>query len=116
MANESTLPDEAIASFNVEGLPKIEVGPGCYRTDLPSGSVVRAWIVDIEAGCQWPHVDHHDELGEVAFVVSGELIEGHVRYAEGCYLRYGPNSSHRPRSERGVRLFGFNTIATDEAP
>jgi tRNA-Thr(GGU) m(6)t(6)A37 methyltransferase TsaA len=39
------------------------------------------------------------------------LIEGNERYGAGSYVLFGPHSSHRPRSERGVRLFGFNVLA-----
>jgi anti-sigma factor ChrR (cupin superfamily) len=69
---------------------------------------VRAWIVDIAAGAHWPYTDHHDAHGEEVYVVSGELIEGDRRYGAGHSLTFGPHSSHRPRSETGVRLFGIN--------
>jgi anti-sigma factor ChrR (cupin superfamily) len=88
----------------------VSVGPGCYRRDLPTIGNVRAWIVDMEPGAQWPHVDRHDDNGEELFVVSGELIEGEARYAAGSYLLYHPGSSHRPRTDSGVRLFGFNIL------
>ena len=93
---------------NVDEVTPVTVGPGCTRYDLPGRSGMRAWIVDIEAGAAWPHVDRHDELGEDVFVVSGEMIEGEARYGAGTFLHFGPNSSHRPRSEKGVRLFGVN--------
>lgn len=86
----------------------LEIGPGCFRRDLPTAGGVRAWIVDIEPGAQWPYVDEHDALGEEVWVVSGELIEGKQRFGPGTYLLFGPNSRHQPRSETGVRLFGIN--------
>jgi hypothetical protein len=88
--------------------PRVQVGPGCYRWDLPRANGVSVWIVEIEAGAEWPYVDRHDENGEAVFVLSGELIEGTERYGPGSYILFGPLSSHRPRSESGVRLFGFN--------
>jgi hypothetical protein len=36
------------------------------------------------------------------------LIEGDLRFGAGTYVFFKPGSSHRPRSEKGVRLFGFN--------
>jgi anti-sigma factor ChrR (cupin superfamily) len=94
----------------VEAVPVVAIGPGCTRRDLQTNDGVRAWIVDIAPGAQWPHVDHHDALGEEVFVVSGELIEGNRRYGAGQHLSYAPHSSHRPRSDFGVRLFGFNLL------
>ena len=84
------------------------VGPGCYRRNLPSNDGTRTWIVDIEPGAQWPYEDIHDEHGEQLFVISGELIEGDQRFGPGTYVCYRPNSRHRPTTDTGVRLFGFN--------
>jgi hypothetical protein len=47
-------------------------------------------------------------------VISGEMIEGERRVGPGLFLNFGPGSSHRPRTETGVRLFGVN--ATGGAP
>ena len=97
-----------LRQVDVNGLTPVVVGPGCTRYDLPSRRGMRAWVVDIEAGAAWPHVDHHDDLGEDVFVVSGEMIEGDARYGPGTFLHFDPGSSHRPRSDQGVRLFGVN--------
>jgi anti-sigma factor ChrR (cupin superfamily) len=104
MTVESPMP----AAVSVDDAPAVEVGPGCSRRDLPATGGVRVWVVDMAPGSQWPWVDAHDEAGEEVYVVSGELIEGELRYGAGTYLFYGPGSSHRPRTETGVRLFGFN--------
>ena len=82
---------------------------------MPTIGNVRAWIVDIEAGAQWPHVDQHDALGEEVMVISGELIEDDRRFPAGSYILYHGNSGHRPRTEIGVRLFGFNVLAQSPA-
>jgi anti-sigma factor ChrR (cupin superfamily) len=95
-------------ALTLENLSPVQVGPGCLRWDLPATAGVRAWIVDIEPGAQWPHVDQHDEHGEQVWVISGEMIEGEQKFAAGTYLNFGPNSRHQPRSETGVRLFGIN--------
>ena len=99
-----------LLSLNVDDVAKIEVGPGCFRRDLPGTGDVRVWVVDMEPGAEWPYIDHHDDKGEEVFVVSGEVIEDGQRFGPGSYLFYGPGSSHRPRTDTGVRLFGFNLI------
>lgn len=97
-------------TLNPDQIDPVKVGPGCYRRDVPTLGAVRAWFVDIEPGAQWPHVDQHGPLGESVLVISGELIEGEARFGPGDYLLFGADSSHRPRSEIGVRLFGFNPL------
>ncbi|MEO7755045.1 MAG: cupin domain-containing protein [Dokdonella sp.] len=108
MTTEPSLLARCVRAFDVDDLAAIEVGVGCTRIDLPSGKHVRIWIVDMAPGAQWPHVDQHDAQGEEVFVVSGELIEGEQRYGAGHFLSFAPHSRHRPRTESGVRLFGFN--------
>lgn len=84
------------------------VGPGCVRRDLPATHGLRAWIVEMAPGAEWPHVDRHDAHGEQVLVLDGIMIEGERRVGPGSYLNFGPHSSHRPRTETGVRLFGVN--------
>jgi anti-sigma factor ChrR (cupin superfamily) len=86
----------------------IVIGPGCYRRDLPTAGGVRAWIVEIEPGFTWPYVDVHGARGEEVLVLEGEMIDGDQRFGPGTYIVYGPDSSHQPRTETGVRLFGIN--------
>jgi len=99
-----------ITGINPDDISPTEVGPGCYRRDLPTAGGVRAWVVDMDAGAEWPRVDQHDEFGEELLVVSGELIEGERTFKQGDYVLYGPHSAHRPRTDTGVRLFGFNVV------
>jgi hypothetical protein len=94
----------------VDGVEPVRVGPGCERRDLPATGPVRVWVVDMSPGSEWPYVDPHDEMGESVFVASGEVIEGDARFGPGTYLSFGPHSRHRPRTETGVRLFGFNLV------
>jgi hypothetical protein len=96
--------------LNPDDITPVNVGPGCLRRDLPSSGPVRAWFVDIAPGAMWPYVDRHGEFGECVVVIRGEMIEEDRRYGAGSYLFYGPNSRHQPRSETGVRLFGFNLL------
>jgi hypothetical protein len=95
------------SSVCVDDVVPVQVGPECLRRDLPSRPGVRAWVVDMAPGAQWPHVDEHD-VPEQIYVVSGDLIEAGIVYRAGSYLSYAAGSSHRPRTKEGVRLFGFN--------
>ncbi|GAA0713090.1 hypothetical protein [Dokdonella soli] len=36
----------------VDDVPAVEVGPGCFRRDLPSDDGVRVWVVDMRAGAE----------------------------------------------------------------
>jgi anti-sigma factor ChrR (cupin superfamily) len=105
---ESDLP-QALSAADCR---EIVVGPGCIRRDAPAIAGVRSWFVEMAPGSTWPHVDHHDAGGEVVYVLEGELIEGNRRFAAGTMLIFPPNSSHQPRTEVGVRLFGFNPPAS----
>jgi ChrR Cupin-like domain len=101
-------PKVTMAGVRVDDVAPVEVGPGCLRRDLPSIGPVRVWVVDMAPGSVWPHTDVHGLRGEEVYVVSGELIEGEERFGPGTYVLYGPESRHAPRTETGVRLFGFN--------
>ena len=101
--------NEMLLPMIVDDVAPVEVGPGCLRRDLPAYGAVRVWVVDMAPGSQWPLVDHHD-TGEEVYVVSGEMIEGERRYGPGTYLHFAPGSSHQPRTETGVRLFGINLL------
>jgi hypothetical protein len=99
-----------LTHLNPDDIPPVKVGPGCYRRDVPTLGNVRAWFVDMDPGTEWPHVDEHGAFGEAVLVVSGELIEGDERFGAGAYLFFAADSQHQPRSETGVRLFGFNLL------
>jgi anti-sigma factor ChrR (cupin superfamily) len=94
-------------AVHVDEVAPIEVGPGCYRRDLPSTSNVRVWVVDMDPGSTWPYVDEHG-TGEEIYIVSGEVIESGRRYGAGTYIFFEPGSSHQPTTETGVRIFGIN--------
>lgn len=99
-----------LTHLNPDDIQPVKIGPGCWRRDVPTLGPVRAWFVDIEAGAQWPHVDQHGAFGESVFVISGQMIEGEDCYGPGSYLFFHADSRHQPRSETGVRLFGFNPL------
>ncbi|WP_454831298.1 cupin domain-containing protein [Pseudoxanthomonas wuyuanensis] len=90
-------------------VPKV-IGPGCLRRDLPSRGGVRIWVVDMAPGSVWPHVDQHDAQGEDVYVISGTMIDGAYSFGAGSYLKFAAHSLHQPRTETGVRLFGFNLL------
>lgn len=94
---------------------EVIVGPGCTRRDLPAMPGVRAWFVEMAPGAVWPHIDEHDATGEFVYILEGEMIEGAARFGPGTCLLFAPHSSHQPRTEVGVRMFGFNVTARVEA-
>lgn len=103
--------DAPLRAMRIDDVAVIDIAPGCQRRDLPSNAGVRVWVVDMAPGSEWPYVDHHAD-GEEFYVASGEVIEGDARYSAGTYVTFAPGSSHRPRTETGVRLFGFNLVGT----
>ncbi len=96
-----------LRAVNLDEVAAISVGPGCLRRDLPSLDGVRTWVVDMEPGSVWPHVDVH-EAGEEVYVVRGELIEDDRSYCAGTYLYFASGTQHQPRTNTGVRLIGIN--------
>jgi hypothetical protein len=104
-----------LTTFDIEDVAFTEVGLGCRRRALKARQGLRLWVVEMDPGAEWPHVDHHGPGGEDVLILSGELIEGERRLGPGTYMHFAANSSHRPRTETGARLYGFNllTSATD---
>jgi anti-sigma factor ChrR (cupin superfamily) len=109
-----------LTTFAIDDVPPTTVGPGCRRRALKGRDGLRRWVVEMDPGAEWPHVDHHGAGGEDVLILSGELIEGERRLGPGTYMHFGSNSSHRPRTEAGARLYGMNLTApistTSEGP
>jgi ChrR Cupin-like domain len=97
----------AVRAVAVEGIEAVAVGEGCLRRDLPAPPGARVWLVEMAPGSEWPRSDRHD-TGEAYFVLSGEVIEGDARYPAGTQVVFAPGSRHRPRTDSGTRLLGFN--------
>ncbi|WP_433216320.1 cupin domain-containing protein [Microtetraspora malaysiensis] len=99
-------------AVEVDGIPPIELSPGVVVRMLPGMPGIRPWVIDLAPGAEWPDLDVHEAYGEAYFVVRGEIIEGDRVHGPGTYVAFGPKTSHRPRTETGVRAFGFNYDVT----
>ncbi|GAA3165869.1 hypothetical protein GCM10010466_65860 [Planomonospora alba] len=108
---ERVLPGQML-SVDVDRVPPVVLGPGVLVRALPGMPGIRTWVIDIAPGAEWPDLDVHGTYGEAYFVVSGEVIEGDRTHGPGAYVAFGPRTSHRPRTETGVRAFGFNYDVT----
>jgi hypothetical protein len=91
----------------VDELPELVVAPGVVRRGLIATDFARGWIIDFAPGSEWPQIDVH-EGEERYFVLSGEIIEGDLRYTAGTHVVFDHGSSHRPRSDVGCRIIGLN--------
>ncbi|HVX05166.1 MAG TPA: cupin domain-containing protein [Rhodanobacteraceae bacterium] len=105
--NETASIPDMLDVIQVDAVDPVVVGPGCLRRDLPGPADLRLWMVEMAPGSVWPVVDEHD-TGEAVYVVAGEVIEDDRRFGMGTYLHFKPGSRHRPRTEKGAKLFGIN--------
>lgn len=97
-----------VLPVDVDEIPPAELTPGIQVRMLPGMPGIRTWVIDLAPGAEWPDLDVHESCGEAYFVVRGEIIEGDRTHGPGTYVAFGPKTSHRPRTETGVRAFGFN--------
>lgn len=70
-------------------------------------SGARALVVEIDAGCRFLQVDHHDTGPEEVYVASGVFNDGTRDYPAGSFIHNPAGSSHVPQSETGCVLFVF---------
>ncbi len=82
-------------------------GEGVRVRELWAEGVRRALEVEIDAGAQWPGIDHHVPGPEEVYVLSGNFDDGANVYREGTFLHHPAGSSHSPKSVEGCRLFVF---------
>jgi quercetin dioxygenase-like cupin family protein len=82
-------------------------GDGVRVRTLWKDGVKRALEVEIDAGAQWPGIDHHVPGPEEVYVLSGDFDDGANVYRAGTFLHHPAGSSHSPRSVEGCRLFVF---------
>jgi mannose-6-phosphate isomerase-like protein (cupin superfamily) len=104
----STTPD-LVHALHVDDVTPHEVAPGITRKTLTESAHVRAWLIEFGPGTTWPTVDHH-ETEERYYVLSGEVVDGGERYPAGTYVTLHAGSSHRPGSEAGATMLGFNLV------
>ncbi|GAA0951196.1 cupin domain-containing protein [Actinocorallia libanotica] len=108
MTPPEQVPPGRTLHLDVDGVPPVEPGPGVRVRMLPGMPGIRTWVIDLAPGAVWPDLDVHDAYGEAYFVVSGQIVEGDLTHGPGTYVAFGPGTSHRPRTETGARVFGFN--------
>jgi len=82
-------------------------GDGVRVRTLWQEGVKRALEVEIDAGAQWPGLDHHVPGPEEVYVLSGDFDDGANVYRAGTFLHHPAGTSHSPRSVEGCRLFVF---------
>jgi quercetin dioxygenase-like cupin family protein len=82
-------------------------GPGVRCRTLWEDGVKRALEVELDAGAQWPGIDHHVPGPEEVYVLSGDFDDGANVYRAGTFLHHPAGSSHSPRSVEGCKLFVF---------
>ncbi|WP_129843180.1 anti-sigma factor [Streptomyces sp. RFCAC02] len=108
MTTPRTVRTGEILSVAVDDLPAEDLAPGIRVRALPGMPGIRTWVIDLDPGAEWPEPDVHAAYGEAYFVVAGEIIEGEHTHGPGTYVAFGAGTGHRPRTETGVRAFGFN--------
>jgi anti-sigma factor ChrR (cupin superfamily) len=70
-------------------------------------------VTDIAPGAELGSVGLGD--GEEIFVVRGELEDEYGAYPAHTWLRFGPGSSHHPRSASGCLLYVCSPVASSSA-
>ena len=84
---------EMLEAMTPEDVAPLEIGPGCFRRDLPGPAGARLWIVDREPGAQWPYVDVHGDQGErMPSQVEEVVVLPHVGKAEDLAPEPGDDS------------------------
>ena len=101
--------DDLVEIVSVDQVPTEEVAPGITRRRLTATANARAWLIDFAPQTTWPATDHH-EAEERYYVLSGEVVEGAEHYPAGTYVTFHPGSCHRPSSETGASILGFNLV------
>lgn len=82
-------------------------GDGVRVRTLWEDGVKRALEVEIDAGAQWPGIDHHVPGPEEVYVLAGDFDDGAHVYRAGTFLHHPAGSSHSPKSVEGCKLFVF---------
>jgi quercetin dioxygenase-like cupin family protein len=88
-------------------LEEKSLGDGVRVRTLWRDGVKRALEVEIDAGAQWPGLDHHAPGPEEVYVLSGDFDDGANIHRAGTFLHHPAGTSHSPRSAEGCRLFVF---------
>jgi hypothetical protein len=83
-------------------------GAGIRVRTIWRDGVKRAMEVEIDAGAQWPGLDHHVPGPEEVYVLSGDFGDGVNVYPAGTFLHHPAGTSHSPRSVEGCKLFVFH--------
>lgn len=93
----------------LDDMAAVELAPGVLRRAPYSSERIGVFVIDMEPGTTFPRVDHHDDV-EQYLIVSGTFIDNGVVHTAGTFVHYGAESSHRPRTDTGGRLFGYGLL------
>ncbi|HEX8154734.1 MAG TPA: DinB family protein [Thermoanaerobaculia bacterium] len=83
------------------------ISDGIRVRELWQEGARRALQVELDAGAQWPGLDHHVPGPEDVVVLAGDYDDGVAVHGPGAFLHHPAGSSHSPKSVGGCTLFVY---------
>jgi hypothetical protein len=91
----------------VADAPTTELFPGIRLRPLWTSGAAAAYVLEMDPGTGWPHLDVHEPGPEEVFVLSGVFNDGERDYPAGTFIHAPAGSSHVPQTRTGCTLFLF---------